>query len=74
MPYIDGEWYSPHAYTGRLRNDLRRAVELAERLHQMVPREVWRCSGAFVEGRYEGEYWAEQILEELEKLKQVSNL
>lgn len=53
-----------------LRADLARAVYLAEHLHQMIPREVWRDHGAEWMGHYEGDYHAEQVAEELKALAQ----
>lgn len=52
-----------------LRKKLARAVFLAEHLHAMVPREVWRDSGGDDgQGHYEGDYHAEQTTAELKEL------
>jgi hypothetical protein len=46
-----------------------RALFLAEHLFQMVPRSVWRDSGADDgQGHYEGDYRAEQVQNELAEL------
>lgn len=54
--------------TEKLVVDLARAVYIAEHLHQMVPREVWREHGVEWMGQYEGDYHAEKLQEELAAL------
>lgn len=48
------------------RKDYERVIYIAEHLFEMVPQSAWRESGAEAFGMYEGDYWAEQIREELE--------
>ena len=53
----------------QVQQQLQRAVYIAEHLHQMVPKEVWREHGAECQGQYEGDYHAEQIQAELKELR-----
>lgn len=46
---------------------LSRAAYVSEHLHAMIPRDVWRDSGADDgQGHYEGDYRAEQVLTEIQ--------
>lgn len=46
---------------------------LAERMFQMIPPEVWREQGGDDgQGHYEGDYWAEQLRDELVALSAAS--
>ena len=55
--------------------DLARVIYLAQKLHEMVPREVWRDTGGDdMQGHYEGDYHAEQVWAELESLAGMSGI
>lgn len=44
---------------------LRLATNTARHLHAMIDRETWRAQGAEWQGQYEGDYWAEQTLAQI---------
>lgn len=58
---------------GQAQEALRRALYLAEHLHAMVPREVWRDRGGDdMQGHYEGDYHAEQVATEIQNWKALA--
>lgn len=63
-------YFTPHLRElQEARKALARAVFLAEHLHALVPREVWRAHGGDdMQGHYEGDYHAEQVAAELKAL------
>lgn len=77
---LEGEQRAHDAYRGELDDANRHILELkeqfesllftAERLFQMIPREVWRDQGGDDgQGHYEGDYYAERIEQELVALR-----
>lgn len=57
-----------------LRALLARAAFIAEHLHAMIDQETWRASGSDdMQGHYEGDYHAEQVLEEIQTWKAAAS-
>lgn len=56
----------------KLRETLNRAAYVAEHLHAMIDRETWRATGGDdMQGHYEGDYHAEQVLREIREWQDV---
>jgi hypothetical protein len=69
LEIVEGAWLALHDFCV-LGEKAERAVYLAKHLFEMVDRETWRAQGAEWMGQYEGDYWAEQILQEIQELGQ----
>jgi hypothetical protein len=69
LEIVEGAWLALHDFCV-LGEKAERAVYLAKHLFEMIDKETWRAQGAEWMGQYEGDYWAEQILQEIQELGQ----